>query len=117
MAGRERPPGWVPFFFCGAGAPPRAPRPVPPRPPDRTPPASMQIVINPLVNWIWFGFGILALGTGITLLPERTYSFALAKMPAEGVATTVALLLALVLSGTTASAQHVGSGLQAPIVP
>ncbi len=79
--------------------------------------ASVQVVINPLVNWIWFGFGILALGTGITLLPERTYSFALAKMPAEGVVTTVALLLALVLSGTTASAQHIENKLQAPIVP
>ncbi len=79
--------------------------------------ASVQVVINPLVNWIWFGFGILALGTGITLLPERTYSFALAKMPAESVATTVALLLALVLSGATVSAQHVESPLKAPIVP
>ena len=46
--------------------------------------ASVQVVINPLVNWIWFGFGMLALGTGITLLPERTYSFALAKLPADG---------------------------------
>ncbi|HKT79877.1 MAG TPA: cytochrome c-type biogenesis protein CcmH, partial [Vicinamibacterales bacterium] len=53
-----------------------------------------------------------------TLLPERTYSFALAKMPAESaVTTTVALLLALVLTGTTVSAQHVESHLRAPIVP
>src|ERR1700733_2132235 len=34
--------------------------------------ASLQININPLVDWIWFGFGILALGTGIALLPERS---------------------------------------------
>ena len=33
--------------------------------------ASLQIVVNPLVNWIWFGFGMLAFGTGIALLPER----------------------------------------------
>ena len=34
--------------------------------------ASLQIVINPLVNWIWFGFAVMAIGTGIALLPERT---------------------------------------------
>ena len=34
--------------------------------------ASLQIVINPLVDWIWFGFAVMAIGTGIALLPERT---------------------------------------------
>jgi len=66
--------------------------------------ATLEVHINPLVNWIWLGFGILALGTGIALLPERAYSFALAKLPAEvGIA---GLLLACVLfGGTTLSAQ------------
>ena len=50
---------------------------------------ALQIVVNPLVNWIWLGFGILAFGTGIALLPERTYSFALAKLPAGAATTTV----------------------------
>jgi len=73
--------------------------------------ASLQIVVNPLVNWIWLGFGILALGTGIALLPERTYSFALAKLPAEAVATTsVLLFIAMVAGGEAAlSAQMTGS--------
>jgi cytochrome c-type biogenesis protein CcmF len=44
---------------------------------------SLQVVINPLVNWIWAGFGILFLGTGITLLPERAFAFALGRVPAE----------------------------------
>jgi cytochrome c biogenesis factor len=39
--------------------------------------------VNPLVDWIWMGFGLMALGTGIALLPEGTYSFALAKLPDE----------------------------------
>ena len=26
--------------------------------------ASLHIVVNPLVNWIWVGFGVMALGTG-----------------------------------------------------
>ena len=32
--------------------------------------------VNPLVNWVWLGFGILALGTGIALLPETAFAFA-----------------------------------------
>ena len=40
------------------------------------------------------------IGTGIALLPERAYSFAVAKLPVEAAATsTVALLLAFVLLG------------------
>ncbi len=76
----------------------------------KTQTASLQININPLVDWIWFGFGIMALGTGIALLPERSYAFALAKLPeaaASPAATTVALLLALLLSSASLSAQHV----------
>jgi cytochrome c-type biogenesis protein CcmF len=57
--------------------------------------ASLQIVVNPLVNWVWVGFGVMALGTGIALLPERTFAFALAKLPAE-VATTATLFFLLV---------------------
>ena len=34
--------------------------------------ASVEVHINPLVNWVWFGFGILAIGTGIALLPEAS---------------------------------------------
>ncbi|MCX6551834.1 MAG: hypothetical protein NTY02_12685 [Acidobacteria bacterium] len=44
---------------------------------------SLQVVINPLINWIWAGFGILVLGTGIALLPERAFAFALGRVPAE----------------------------------
>src|SRR5262245_2566301 len=70
--------------------------------------ASLEIFINPLVNWIWIGFGVIALGTGIALLPERAYSFAVARLPVEAAATsTVALMLAFVLlSGRPAFAQH-----------
>jgi cytochrome c-type biogenesis protein CcmF len=79
--------------------------------------ASLHIVINPLVNWIWFGFGIIALGTGIALLPERAYSFAVAKMPADIATTTTALLLMVLLSGTaTLHAQHVESGTTVPVI-
>src|SRR6476646_2647135 len=44
--------------------------------------ATYAVTINPLVNWIWLGFGVLAFGTGIALLPERAFLFAAAKVPA-----------------------------------
>ncbi len=71
--------------------------------------ASVEVHINPLVNWVWFGFGILAVGTGIALLPESSLSFAAARLPA-GAATAGLLLLSLLLSGGTAFAQHVETG-------
>ena len=75
--------------------------------------ASVEIHVNPLVNWVWMGFGILALGTGIALLPERAFSFALARLPMEAAATTTALTLLLaILFATPAFAQPGMSGDQ-----
>ena len=65
---------------------------------------NFQLTVNPLVNWLWFGFTVLALGTGIALLPESTLAFMAAKVPA-GAATTSGLVLALVLGGLTTSAR------------
>ena len=39
----------------------------------------LGIIVNPLVNWIWTGFGLLAIGTGIALLPETVFAFAAAS--------------------------------------
>ena len=33
--------------------------------------AVMQVWINPLVSWVWLGGYVLAIGTIITLLPNR----------------------------------------------
>jgi cytochrome c-type biogenesis protein CcmF len=66
--------------------------------------ASVEVHVNPLVNWIWAGFGILAIGTGIALLPETAFSFAAAKIPA-GAVTTSLVMLALLLSPALALAQ------------
>src|SRR5262245_21244581 len=70
--------------------------------------ASLEMYVNPLVNWISIGFGVIAIGTGIALLPERAYSFAVAKLPVEAAATSsVALVLGFVLiGGVPAFAQH-----------
>jgi cytochrome c-type biogenesis protein CcmH/NrfF len=73
------------------------------------------VVINPLVDWIWTGFGILALGTILAMLPEATFSFAMAKVPA-GAATTSLVLLLVLLTPGIAWAQHV-EGQFKPVVP
>jgi cytochrome c-type biogenesis protein CcmF len=67
--------------------------------------ATYTVTINPLVNWIWFGFGIMAVGTLIALLPERAFAFAGARLPA-GAATTTLLILLLLLPAPL-RAQHV----------
>jgi cytochrome c-type biogenesis protein CcmF len=41
--------------------------------------AMVKVVINPLVDWIWFGFMLLAFGTGIALLPEAVLDRVLAR--------------------------------------
>ena len=83
---------------------------------------NLKIVVNPLVNWIWIGFMLLAFGTVIAFLPERAYALAAAadKAAAKASATTAALLLGLGLGlglfgGGTARAQHSpGSTVNAP---
>jgi cytochrome c-type biogenesis protein CcmF len=76
--------------------------------------ATYAVTVNPLVNWIWFGFGIMALGTGIALLPERAFAFAAAKVPA-GAATTGLLLILLMPHAI--HAQHVESAQGTFVVP
>jgi cytochrome c-type biogenesis protein CcmF len=66
--------------------------------------ATLHVVVNPLVNWIWVGFVILALGTFIALLPERAFTFALGRVP-SGAATTTTLLLVLLFAASV-HAQH-----------
>jgi cytochrome c-type biogenesis protein CcmF len=68
--------------------------------------AHLQINVNPLVNWVWFGFGIILIGTGIALLPERVFAFAAAKLPSDAAATTAALLLMVAFGAAPLAAQQ-----------
>jgi len=78
--------------------------------------ATLQIVVNPLVNWIWLGFGVIAFGTGIALLPERAYSFAVAKSGSDVAGATATLLLIIFLASTPVFAQmHDPSAQNAPV--
>ena len=63
--------------------------------------ASFQVTVNPLLNWLWIGFGFMAMGTVISLLPESSFAFVSARFP-EGAATTSMLILALTLGGLVA---------------
>ncbi|HEX2458024.1 MAG TPA: cytochrome c-type biogenesis CcmF C-terminal domain-containing protein [Vicinamibacterales bacterium] len=78
--------------------------------------ATYAITVNPLVNWIWFGFAVLAFGTGIALLPDTVFSFAAARIP-SGAATTSLLLVALFLAPAVLRAQHVENPQQMPVIP
>jgi cytochrome c-type biogenesis protein CcmF len=62
---------------------------------------ALKLVINPLVDWIWFGFMLLAIGTGICLLPESVLAPVSAKVGvgAEARAGSAVTLL-LVLLGS-----------------
>jgi cytochrome c-type biogenesis protein CcmF len=74
--------------------------------------ASIKVIINPLVNWVWFGFVLLIMGTAIAFMPERAYAIVskAGSKPGDGASpATAAVLLALVLGAaalfTPATAQ------------
>jgi cytochrome c-type biogenesis protein CcmF len=79
--------------------------------------AKLQVKVNPLVNWIWMGVGIMLIGTVIALLPERAFAFATSKVPAGAAPTTLLLLLMMFAMGTGVRAQHVASPQNVPVVP
>ncbi len=70
--------------------------------------ASLQIHINPLVSWIWFGAMILICGSGLCMWPElqpeesRAWAFA---RGAAGAAASISLGVVLALLPATARAQ------------
>jgi cytochrome c-type biogenesis protein CcmF len=64
--------------------------------------ASVEIHVNELVNWIWIGFGLMALGTGIALLPETVFAMAGVRVGAEAAATLLLFGVLLTPSGVRA---------------
>ena len=67
--------------------------------------AAFQVTVNPLVNWIWLGFAIMALGTGLALLPESSFAFVTARVPAGAATTTSVGVLLLALGGLASPAR------------
>ena len=90
---------------------------------------NLKIVLNPLVNWIWLGFLLLAIGTGVCFLPERAFALAAAEAARESAASAAsaaggkALLLAIFVGlglllggGGVARAQMHGDGKAETVV-
>ncbi len=78
--------------------------------------ATLHVVVNPLVNWIWFGFALLAVGTILALLPERVFAVALSRVP-EGAATSGLVILLLLAGAAHAHAQHQDGVSEGYVVP
>jgi cytochrome c-type biogenesis protein CcmF len=79
--------------------------------------ATLEVKINPLVNWIWMGVGVMLIGTIIALLPERALAFATAEVPAGAVTPLLVLLLVGTIGMAGLGAQHVVSSQTVSIVP
>jgi cytochrome c-type biogenesis protein CcmF len=62
--------------------------------------ATYAVTVNPLVNWIWFGFGVMAVGSILALMPESAFAFAASRIPAGAATTTSLLLMILLLPGS-----------------
>jgi cytochrome c-type biogenesis protein CcmF len=77
----------------------------------------LQITINPLVNWVWLGVGIMVFGTIIALLPERAFAFAAARVPSGAVPTSLVLIAVLTIGGARLAAQHVEQPGTVMVVP
>jgi hypothetical protein len=79
--------------------------------------ATLEITATPLINWVWLGFGVLAIGTMIALLPETAFTFAVARIPANAsrAAGMWLFLLAVVLPAAVQAqdggSQSAGGGL------
>jgi cytochrome c-type biogenesis protein CcmF len=78
--------------------------------------ATYKVTINPLVNWIWAGFGVLAVGTLIALMPESAFAFAAARVPA-GAVTTALFLLMLFTPARVVAQEHVEDPQTVVVVP
>jgi cytochrome c-type biogenesis protein CcmF len=80
--------------------------------------ATLLVRVNPLVNWIWFGVGIMVIGTIVAYLPERGLAFATSTVPSQSVTTSMLLLfLVSAMSGTVYGQQHVEVASAVRVIP
>ncbi len=79
--------------------------------------ATLEVTVNPLINWMWFGFGIMAVGTILSLLPERAMAFATATVPQGAVTTSMLVLMLVGGLAAPAHAQHVDNPQVVLLVP
>jgi cytochrome c-type biogenesis protein CcmF len=65
---------------------------------------TLKLVVNPVVDWIWFGFMLLAIGTGIALMPDAVLERLTAGVtaPAARQASTAGLVVLIGLGAGAA---------------
>jgi cytochrome c-type biogenesis protein CcmF len=76
--------------------------------------ANLKVVINPLVDWVWFGFLILIVGTIVAFMPDRAYVVAGAKDTGQSgskkaAAAAAAILVLMLPLGAWAQADRPGA--------
>jgi cytochrome c-type biogenesis protein CcmF len=80
---------------------------------------TLKLVVNPVVDWIWFGFMLLAIGTAIALIPESVLDRLTVRAPARDGARAgssgLAGLLLLVGAGLAAAGWLPGAGERAAL--
>ena len=79
---------------------------------------TLKVVVNPVVDWIWFGFMLLAIGTGIALLPDAVLERLTAgvTVPAGRAAGTAGMVL-LLAAGVGAAVMLPGRAALAQATP
>src|SRR6185369_2718421 len=75
--------------------------------------ANLKVVVNPVVDWIWFGFMLLAFGTGIALLPDGIIE----RLTARTTAAANASAGTPRAPGVASLALWIGVGLAAVLAP
>jgi cytochrome c-type biogenesis protein CcmF len=61
--------------------------------------ANFTLYVNPLVNWVWLGFGMLAFGTAICLLPESLMTAVKPRRRGAAITAAQMTILAAILGG------------------
>lgn len=79
--------------------------------------ADMQLRINPLINWMWIGIGVMVMGSLIAYLPERAMALATSRVPRGTVTTSLVLLLVSSAGMAHVHGQHVETANMAFIAP
>jgi cytochrome c-type biogenesis protein CcmF len=70
---------------------------------------TLKLVVNPLVDWVWFGFMLLAIGTGIALMPDAVLERLTARATAPASRSPGIASIALWLAVGLAAAVGVGA--------
>ena len=79
--------------------------------------AKVKVKVNPLVNWIWLGVGIMVMGTFVALIPNRAFAFATQTVPSGAAPTTMLVLILMSSAVVGLRAQHVETGQTVVVVP